>query len=492
MTGAKQGVRRALLFSFAQRYTGFLFEFATVVIVSRVLTPAQIGVFSVALGLTVLAQMLRTLGVAEYLVQEKTLDEATVRTAFTITLLIAWALAGALFATSGFVGRFYDDPGVGHVMQVLSGTFVLTPFGTTAMALLKRDLEFGAVYNINTASALARSGCTIGLVLTGFGYMSMAWASLGGMLILVGGCAIWAPHYRVRGLSLSEWKRVLPFGANRTAADVIIQIGEQSANVVTGKMLGMAAAGFYSRGYSIVNNYQEKVLNAIGAVAFPAFAREHRERDGAPDLYLRSLIYITGISWPFFGFAALMAYPIIRLLFGPQWDASVPLMRWLCLAGIFGALTYQCNLFFTAVGRVGLVTSIETRYQAVRLLVVVAAAMYSLEAVAISQVGVYALATALYYRKLTRYEALGIRKLLAALMPSAVTALATCVGPFAVLILWPGAMSRQLIAASVVGTGTAGIGWIAGVYFTKHPLLLEIKRTAAVARDRVLRIPKFE
>jgi O-antigen/teichoic acid export membrane protein len=54
-----------------------------------------------------------------------------------------------------------------------------------------------------------------------------------------------------------------------------------------------------------------------------------------------------------------MAYPMIRIMFGDQWDAAVPLMRWLCLAAIVGTLIYQCNQFFVAVGRIGAATLVE-------------------------------------------------------------------------------------------------------------------------------------
>lgn len=476
MVKKKHGLRRALVLSFARQYTSLAFNVLTVVIVSRLLTPQEIGVFSVAVGLTALAQMLRTFGVSEYLVQEKSLSEAAIRTSFTVNLILAWILAIGLFASSWLIGRFYGDPGVGEVMRVQSATFALAPFGTTAIALLQRDLAFGTLYKINFGEVVVRSGMTIGLAFAGFSYMSMAWASLAAMGAWVLGCTVWAHNYRARGLSLSQWRVMIPFGINRTVADIFNQIGAQSANIVVGKMLGLAPAGLYSRGYSVVNIYREKVMGAIGSVSFPAYAREHRERDAAPDLYLRSQAYLTGINWPFFAFSALMAFPIIRILFGAQWDASVPLMRWLCVAAIFGTLIYQCNQFFTAVGRVGLVTSIEIQYQLARLGIAIGAAFYSLEAVAASQVLVYLIAIVLYYRKLSDYPALSAARIVAALLPSAAVTVTTCVVPVAVLFLWPGPMTAHMLAVFVVAVVGGGAGWLLGVTVTKHPLSFEVKQ----------------
>lgn len=484
MKNQKPGVRRALLFSFAQKYTSLIFNLLTVIIVSRLLTPNQIGVFSVAVGLTSLVQMLRTFGVSEYLVQKPTVTEADIRTSFTVNLILAWTLAVGLFSTSWLIGRFYGNPGVGEVMRVQSAAFVLAPFGTTAIALLQRDLSFGTLFKINLGYVITNSSVTIGLAFAGFGYMSMAWASLASMFTWVLGSTIWGHRYRARGLSLSQWRHLVPFGLNRTVADTVVQLGAQSASIVVGKMLGMAAAGFYSRGYSVVNIYREKVISAISSVAFPAFAREHRERDAAPQLYIRSLIYLTGISWPFFAFAALMAFPIIRVLFGSQWDASVPLMRWLCVAAMFGTLIFQCNQFFTAVGRVGTVTAIETQFQLTRLAIVIAAAFYSLEAVAASQILAYSIAILLYYRQLMAYRALRPGKIILALLPSVLITGATCVVPAVMCIFIPGVVnSHEFMALAVAAVGAA-LGWLLGVVLTKHPILAEVKQLMHVFNTR--------
>jgi O-antigen/teichoic acid export membrane protein len=476
-------LRKSLVLSFAQTYTSLVFNLLTVMIVSRLLTPKEIGIYSVAVGLAALTQMLREFGVSDYLVQEKNLHDAMVRTSFTVNLILAWLMAAGLFAASWLIGDFYGDDGVGKVIRVLSATFMLMPFGTTAMALLKREMAFGVLLKIRTGEVATRSGMTIGLAFAGFGYMSMAWASLASMLALILGCTIWGHAYRARGLGLSEWRRMVPFGLNRTISDIASQVGAQSANIVVGKMLGLAEAGFYSRGYGLVNLFRTKVISAISAVAYPAYAAEHREQGAAPTLYLRSLVYLTGISWPFFAVSAFMALPIIRIMFGDQWDAAVPLMRWLCAAAIVGTLIYQCNQFLVAVGQVGSVTTIEIQYQLARLALAIGAAFYSVEAVAASQILVYVIAVALYYRKLHAYEALAFGKCIRALIPSLVVTVTACVVPAAVA-LWPDLLPKHMFSAFAVAILGSGAGWLLGLMLVKHPLLGEIRHLVSSFRSR--------
>jgi O-antigen/teichoic acid export membrane protein len=479
MSAKKMSVRKSLVFSFAQKYTTFVFSFAAIMIVSRLLTPEEIGVFSVATGLTILANTLRTFGVSDFLVQEERLTETMIRTSFTINLIIAWTLAVVLFGSSWELATFFNDVGVGRVVRVVSVSFFLVPFGITAMALLTRELAFGALYKINTSSSITSSLVTVVLAYAGFGYMSMAWASLASMIVMVLACALWGYEYRVRGMSVAGWRHILPFGAKMTASNIVKQVGEQSANVVIGKMLGMADVGFYSRGYGPINMFRDKVVDAIGGVAFPAFAAEHRNSGTAPQLFMRALVYLTGISWPFFAFAALAAPQMIRILFGNQWDAAVPLMRWLCAAAIIGTLTYQCNPFFVAIGRVGAATTIEVQYQLSRLAIAVAAAFYSVEAVAASQVLVYMIAAALYYRKMHAFPQLAIGNCVRALFPSVVVTLTACIVP-AVIAFMPGLFAPHLFVKFAVSSIGAGAGWIIGALLVRHPLLAEVVKAISL------------
>lgn len=474
MSSPKIGVRKALTLSLAQTWISLGLSIATVVIVSRLLTPAEVGVFSVAVGLIALVQMLRDFGVSEFLVQETELTDAKIRTAFTVSLVIAWSLAALLFGCSGLVGDFYHEPGAARVTRVISLVFVLLPFGTTSMALLTRNMRFDHILKIRIAETVARGATTIGLAFAGFTYMSMAWAGVAGMSVLVLGSAWWGSEYRVWGLGLSHWRRVVHFGVVRTVADVAAQAGEQSANIVVGRMLGMAAAGFYSRGFGLVNLFRTNVLGAFGTVALSAFSKEHRERDAAPELYRRSLVHLTAISWPFLAFAILMAFPIMRIAFGSQWDSAVPLMRWLCAAAMLGTLVYYAGRLLIAVGAYRDTTRIDTTFQLARIGLVILAAFHGLEAVAASQVLAYMLAVLLYYHRLARFQVLRPRAMLATLAPSVWVAVAANVVPVAVLLWWPGSVRAHVLPAFCVAAVGAAGGWLLGLRLTRHPLCAEL------------------
>lgn len=311
-------IRRSVILSFAQNYTGLLITVPTVMILARFLTPAETGVFSVALAAVNLAHMLRDFGVSAYLVQEKNLTREKLRAAFSITLITAWAIALGMFLLAPVAGRFYNEPGVSNVLGVLAFMFVLIPFGAPAMSVLRRDLSYGALYVINTASAATRSAVSIIMALLGFSYMSLAWGALGGVVALT----IAVSFYRFRDTWLmpgfGEWRHVVSFGSKKIVIDVLTQTSRSANSLVVGRMLGFAATGLFSRGEGLINLFQTKIMSSIQSVAFPAFASYHRSGKGVKSLYVRGVSYITAVTWPFYTFAAIMAYPVNWRLSDPS------------------------------------------------------------------------------------------------------------------------------------------------------------------------------
>ena len=117
--------RHSLLFSFAEKYTVLLLGIVATMMLSRLLTPAEVGVYSLGAVLVALAQVVRDFGVGQYLIQEKQLDMVKLRAALATSLLVAWLLALLVLAASGPLASFYQEPRLRLVLQLLSINFVL-------------------------------------------------------------------------------------------------------------------------------------------------------------------------------------------------------------------------------------------------------------------------------------------------------------------------------------------------------------------------------
>lgn len=472
-TKARPTLRLALVLSTAQQYTSLLVTLPSIMILSRLLTPAQIGVYSVAIAFVNLVHMLRDFGTSEYLVQAPNLDAEIARSAFTVTWIMAWSLAALLFVCSGWVAMFFDEQGLGSVLRILCLTYLLLPVGSTVNAMLIREMQFGIRYKIQVTELLTQNGVTIALAWNGFGYYSPAWGAVAGMVATVSGCFWWASEYRIRGISLKHWRPVVDFGVKKTGGTVMNRLGDSSPDFVIGRMLGFAQVGLFSRGFGLVRMFQDNVSGAVSSVVYSAFSQRHRDGENPAELFLRSITFITGIGWPFLGFASLMAFPIIRIFFGDQWDGAVPILRLTAIQVCIGIIVIHYQDLLTAIGRVGLGAIWTTAWQLVIIVTLVAAAFFGLVAVAASLIPATALVVLGVIIGLSRTTNLTLGDYARALWPSAVMAGCGLVPAglvYAVYPPGPEALWGPLIASGVCLV----IGCVVGGWLVRHPIWIEV------------------
>lgn len=466
-------VRRSAYFSFASRNAGVLINFAATLVIARLLTPAEIGVFAVGAAFVMISQIIRDSGVGSYLIQEQELTSDRVQTAMGVSLIVGALLGLLIFSLAGPLARFYGEEGVEGVLHILVFSFVLAPVNAVSLALLRRKLAFGMTFLIETSSNLIWAGVAVSLAYMGSSYYSMAWATVAATSTI---CLLFLLLQRDMILirpSLSQWRRVFGFGSLVTLSQAIGQIGVLAPALVLGRVADFGAVAFYNRGNGLTKMFRETVERGASLVALPAFSEELRQGRVNKHGYCRATALMTGLSWPFFGVLAIMAFPIVRILFGDQWDAAVPVVQLLAVAHMIRgpiALAPQLTIAQGAV-RLGLLR--ELVIQGTRVVVVVLCAFHGVEAVAAGQVGVTTLSLMVNLLILRWLVGLTIVEAAKACAGSLIIAGATVVGPLLVAVLLPPAPDL-LWPPLLLALATATAGWLAAVAATRHPLRGEL------------------
>ncbi|MEM7469266.1 MAG: oligosaccharide flippase family protein, partial [Pseudomonadota bacterium] len=183
MNANKGNVSRSLFLSFLQRYLVGGLQFISVVVLARLLTPEEIGIYTIGAALMSIAQMFRDFGVGQYLVQEKSLSKEKVANAFGLTILLAWSIGLLVFFGAETIARYYNEPLLSAVIHVTAFNFFVIPFGSMTTPLLKRGMAFGGLLKLGVAVALASTTTVLVLAFLGYGVMSLAWASLCGSVV---------------------------------------------------------------------------------------------------------------------------------------------------------------------------------------------------------------------------------------------------------------------------------------------------------------------
>jgi O-antigen/teichoic acid export membrane protein len=460
--------RLSFLFSFAEKYTLLLLNTVGTMVLARLLTPADVGVYSVGAVLVGLAQVLRDFGVGTYVTKERTLNAEKLRAAFSASIVVAWLLAALVLAASGPAARFYHDPRLRTVLQLLSINFLLVPFSAVVLPYLRRQLRYKAIFAINASQCAAQVLCSIVMAALGFGYLSLTWGAVAGAAatLLASICC------RAHGLpwlpGLRGMRKILRFGAISTAGSVVEETGVAAPDLIIGRMIGLAEVAIFSKAMGVLNVFGQLVTAAISPVIFPLFSAQAHAGSDLRRAYLQTASYMTALAWPFFGFVALAAPALVRLLYGDQWDAAVPLIRIICIGLALYSMFSMARYLLVAMGEVGAQARLDVLAVPVRIVALMLAAPLGLQWVAWAVVLGMLFRSGLTYFYLAQFTGLTLADLLGAVRRSALVTAACLAGPVA-LLAWQPQGAAQLAAASVAGLAL----WLAAILLFRHELAPE-------------------
>ena len=477
--------RRALVWSFAERYAGLVISIASAMVLSRLLTPTQVGIYSLCAAFTAVAGILRDFGVSEYLIQEQELTRDKIRAAYGVAFLIAWTIGAAIFLARNEVARFYVEPEVARVLAVLALNFAILPISSPTFALLNRELAFRQLFFLQLTCNAAQAITSVTLAYLGFGVMSLAWgpiANVATQSIML----MWLRRQDGVVLpGLREWRQVLRFGTMYVASRSIEVLTRNFHEPVIAKTFGFAAVGLFSRAFGLIELFHTNVGAAVVRVATPVFAAEHRAGRPLSELYARATAIFVSVSWTFFGFVALMAEPIIHLMFGTQWLPAAPIAVVLALSTLPQALFAFVPQLLSATGHVAQRLKVSLCFSPVHLVGVLIASQFSLLAVAAVWMFSNSVMLVLYLRQLRRVLQSNLGELLRPSVGSAVVA----GGSIGMQVLSHVALHHYHAPAlleipCVFGAGA--VAWYCVAKLLRHPAHEELGRLLQALRRRGL------
>ncbi|WP_274425393.1 oligosaccharide flippase family protein [Chelativorans sp. YIM 93263] len=480
-------VRRAFLMASLEQYLTLAINFLMVAVLSRMLSPAAIGVAVLGMGISVIIFSLREFVTPEFLIQRTRVEREDVRTALTILLGVHIVLATLLFVLSPVVARYYGELGLRHFLPVMIAAASVEMTSFPAVALLRRDMNFGAIARIRAISLTVMALTTIGLAAFGFSFMSYAWGTLAASSTTACLALIARRDAYDMRPSLASWRMVYEFGRFRGAASFVDRAHDMLPQVVLGRFMPAAAVGIYNRTNAVCAIPDRVFLGAIFAMAFPALAAEVREGRLVQGHYLRAIGYITALYWPALILLAILAHPVVNFILGHSWAEAVPLVRIMALASLFFFPVILTHPILMALGlnREAFYSTAVSR--ALSVVILCAASPMGLTAMAASQFLAIPLQMFVSFKYVKKHVDFRWSELFHVLWMSAVPTAGATAAALAVVGLSGFRFDLSFAEACLAGVA-AGMGWLAGAVLVRHPVLDEIRRVLPVpARWRLSR-----
>ena len=340
-----------------------------------------------------------------------------------------------MFIAAPWFGTFYGEEKLARFLRIAAVAGLIEALSLHIRGLLRRDMAFGALALINTASAAATAGVTILLAFVGFSFMSVAWATLAAAGTTTVLSFYLRPDLAIFRPTLRSWGRVLTFGGYNGASFVINQAYQTLPQLVLGHLLPHSAVGLYNRATTVSDMPDRIVLTSVFSVAFPALAAEVREGRSLKEAYLRALGYITVFYWPALILLALLAHPVILLLLGMQWLSVIPLLQVMAIAGLAWFPVILTSPVLLAVGANQDRVLADFLGRSLSAVILCSSAYFGIMAMAASKLVTLPYQMILSFYFVRRHVPFRWREVRAALWRSAMVTAGTAAGPIGVVAI---------------------------------------------------------
>ncbi|WP_428374965.1 oligosaccharide flippase family protein [Lichenicoccus sp.] len=477
-------LRKALAWSVSGQFSAAAITFGGSVVVARLLSPRDLGVYAVAAAIITVINTTAAFGVSTYVIRAKELLPTTLSSAFTLNGILASAVALLIFGVSVAQRDLFRADAIARVLAPLALVPLIAIFEFRPSVMLQRDMNFRMLGLISGGKALCANVFVIALALDGFSYMSLAYGSLASSLFSAAAACLVGRRHIGFALSLAEARQMTGFGIKMMSVGGINTLAARLSDIILGNLLGLAALGLYSRASNLSSQIFDNVYGAITRVLFVQLSAEYRGRGVLRDVFLRGFEMITALIWPMQIGLAVLAGPAISILYGQKWlSAALPLSLLMCAQFVVVCFGMNWELFVLRNE-----TSRMARFELARAVVGVGAfsigCLVSISCAAVGRVAESLFGLALFLPHMTRIAGTEPGELTRIYLRSAAL---TCVAVApSVLLMIESGWSPRTPPLAIAGTILLGIAlWASLLWVQDHPVLAEIKLLARKARSRM-------
>ncbi len=334
------------------RGSGIVLQIGTTLILARILSPTDYGLQAMVLTLINLCSLFQDAGLSTATVQRQNLAEDQISTIFWINVGLGGFLTILVAAAGPLLASFYKDPRLVWLTVASASVFFINSLNFQHRSMLNRMMRYTVNAKIDILSAVIGSVVAIVMAVLGCGYWSLICQNISLSVVQTIGAwfAIrWIPG---RPRWTAEIRSLLRFGGTVTLNSLVVYIGYNAEKILLGRYWGAAPLGLYGRAYQLSNMPVQPVTDSFAAVAFPTLSRLQAEPERLRRAYMQAHSLVVTLTVPAVIACALFADEIVRLLLGPKWNGSVPIVRLLAPAMLVFALMNPLSWLLRATGRV--------------------------------------------------------------------------------------------------------------------------------------------
>ncbi len=321
--------------SVAARISARAIDLGTLLILARVLSPADFGLTAIAASLVSIVEMILEIPLVQALLRLPKIEKSHLDTAFTLGLLRGGVIAVLMVAAAWPVAHIYGDARLIPITLALSSAPIARSLYSPAMVHLFRNIDFRASFLADFSGKAVAALISIGALYLGAGYWALVINPAASAILPTILSYVLAP-YRP-GLSLERLSAFSAFTGWFTSSQILAAFSWQYDRMFLGYHVDKAVLGRYGVASDFSVLPTQSVIGPAMRPVMAAFATIADDRLRLQSAFLKAARLTMIIALPAGVGIALTADQIVSVVLGSQWSSAAPYLRWLSLAIMFTA-----------------------------------------------------------------------------------------------------------------------------------------------------------
>ncbi|EOG7227330.1 lipopolysaccharide biosynthesis protein [Klebsiella michiganensis] len=328
-------------------------QLLNIVVLARLIPPAEYGIMAMALVVTNFATLVRDLGTSAAIIQKKNLENKTINSIFWLNIIMGCGVALIIIISSPVISYLFHTEKLVYVLLLLSICFPLASSSSAHLALLERESCFKSVAFIEISSSVISVFFAILAANIGWGVYSLIVQTI--LMSSISTVQLWMksgwrPDFK-KGIDWVEIKGLLGFSGNLTLFNFINYFSRNMDSMIIGRYMSSSILGAYSLAYRLMLFPIQNLTFVVNRALFPVISRYQDDNKKLKESYLNTLFYILMIVIPLMTGLAILNEAFVNLVFGHNWSLTASILVWLAPTGIIQAMLSTTGTVFMAKAR---------------------------------------------------------------------------------------------------------------------------------------------
>ncbi|HEV8392299.1 MAG TPA: lipopolysaccharide biosynthesis protein [Dongiaceae bacterium] len=347
----RKKTRSSILWTVVRIASDQMFSFIVFVILARLLSPREVGVFAIAVAFSEAGRVIAIQGMVQNIPRAKKLTPALADTVFWTNLAMSVIVALVVLALAPLIMDLIDQPDSAAPLQALGFVLPIAALGATHLSLRLREFGHKSLALRSVMSGTIGGAAAIAAAFAGWGIWSLVVQRF--VTESVNAAMSWHAYRWIpgRNFSMAQLRTIWSFGFNIALTQLIGLMPRRAMDLVLGTIIGPAAVGIYRTAVRTTELVSSGTIAPYTTVALQTLSRLQTDTKEMAKAYRWMVSRSAMLTIPAMVGFGVLARDAVPAIYGEKWaEAGQVAQTFACLAVSYSISSFASPLLM-ALGR---------------------------------------------------------------------------------------------------------------------------------------------